>query len=223
MRNKQIITKIIVAIITLILLVAFSGFFIKANSERKAREELEALVESKEWAYERYIDSINNMEKTSAVAKDLKIIRLSWNALDEIENNEEYKKTSKGNEHLKKLREEATENLNNSFESVLAGNVLYEDYIEAELFADEKYISEENMALYHEVEEVFDNYISAKSKELRDKLGEVKTGYSESEVEFLLGSPNNTSRSTDAEFWTYNDMVLTMKNGYVYDITYSFE
>lgn len=219
--NKR--TNIIVAIITFILLLAFSGYFIKVNKENKAKEEMESVVESKEWAYESYIDSINNMEKTSAVTKNLKIIRLSWDALDELENNEDYKKTDKGNEHLDKLKKEAIENMNNSFASVMAGNVLYKDYIEAELFADEKYITEENMKLYHEVEDVFDNYVSAKSKELRDKLGEVKTGYSVSEVEFLLGSPNNISKSTDAEFWTYDDMVLTMKNGYVFEITYSHE
>lgn len=31
-------------------------------------------------------------------------------------------------------------------------------------------------------------------------------------------------RNVEAEFWTYgDDVVLTMKNGYVYDITYSLE
>lgn len=219
--NKK--TNIIVAIIAFVLLVAFSGYFIKANNERKAREELESIADSKEWAYERYIDSINSIENVSAVTKDLKIIRLSWDALEELENNEDYKKTDKGNEHLDKLKKEAIENMNNSFASVMSDNPLYEDYTEAELFADEKYITEENMTLYHEVEAVFDKYISEKSKELRNKLGEVKTGYSESEVEFLLGSPNNISKSTDAEFWTYDDMVLTMKNWYVFEITYSHE
>ncbi|KMY31548.1 hypothetical protein ACZ11_04820 [Lysinibacillus xylanilyticus] len=214
-------SKIIVAIITLVLLVAFSGYFIKIYKEKEAREELEALVESKEWAYESYIDSINNMEKTSAVAKNLKIIRLSWDALDEIENNEEYKKTNKGNEHLDKLKKEAIENMNNSFASVMKGNVLYKDYTEAELFADEKYITKENMALYHEAEDVFDRYISAKSKELKESLGEVKTGHSEDEVKLILGSPNNIFNSDEAEFWTYDDMVLTMKDGYVFDITNS--
>ena len=222
MRKNNTKSKIIVAIITFVLLVAFSGYFIKVNKENKAKEKLESIAESKEWAYERYIDAINNMEKTGAVTKNLKTIRLSWDALDELENNEDYKKTDKGNEHLDKLKKEAIENMNNSFASVMSDNPLYEDYIEAELFADEKYITKENMTLYHEVEAVFDKYVSEKSKELRDKLGEVKTGYSESEVEFLLGSPNNISKSTDAEFWTYEDMVLTMKNGYVYDITHSF-
>jgi len=31
------------------------------------------------------------------------------------------------------------------------------------------------------------------------------------------------TKSDEAEFWTYDGVVLTMKNGYVFDITYSLE
>ncbi|MFJ8460908.1 hypothetical protein ACIQ57_17455 [Lysinibacillus xylanilyticus] len=215
----------IVAIVTFVLIVAFGIYFVKAGEERHERESVEAIASAKEDAYNKYIEEIKDIVDSTYKSDQVKVAEISIEALYSVSENEDtYKKNKDGNEYLDKLTEEATKNLNESLHFLLTGFLEREHYEAIRIFADNPiHVSKENIALFEKKKENIDNADAEERQAKREELGAVQTGYSESEVKLILGSPQNVTKNNEAEFWTYGDVVLTMKNGYVYDITSSLE
>jgi len=100
------------------------------------------------------------------------------------------------------------------------------------------YVTDENKALLEYSEEKNQAKLARLRAESEAKYGDLtvaranaentlknqaQTGQSEREVRSILGSPDRTHSNDVAEFWVYDDLVLTMKNGYVFDVTRSPE
>lgn len=218
--NKK--TNIIVATITFVIIISFAGYFIKTSSDRETREELESVVRNKETAYNDYIEEIKDIVNSEKKSDRAELARISGEVLYEIDD-EYYQKTKKGDEHLDKLKVEATKNLNEALSALLSNNIVPDKIFELiSSFANNpKYVNDENIALYNRVEE--DYYKNKRQMEREAIMSKSPIGLSESEVKLIAGYPDDIFKSTEAEFWTYGDVVLTMKNGYVYDITSSLE
>ncbi|MFJ7731541.1 hypothetical protein ACIQXF_06550 [Lysinibacillus sp. NPDC097231] len=186
---------------------------------------MEAVENSKKTEYEKYIKSIKDIADSKEKSDQVKVATTSNDALYEIVRFKEYyQETKNGDDYLEKLKEEAIKNLNSSLNFLFSNGISKEHFEEVRYFAyDDEYVNNENIALYEKEKEKLDNFASQERQEQREALGEVQTGYSEREVKVVLGSPTKVTKSNEAEFWTYDDVVLTMKNGYVYDIVYSNE
>lgn len=221
--NKR--TNIIVTVITFALIVSFAGYFMITNSKKEENDNIVAVASMKEDAYNEYIESIKDILESKKSTDQVKVAKLSDEALYEVFANEKiYKETNKGNEYLDKLNEEATKNLNNSLNFLLSNGISKQNYEEIRIFADNPiHVSKKNIALFEREKEKVDKFLAQERQEKREELGAVQTGYSESEVKLILGSPMSITKSNEAEFWTYDGVILTMKNGYVFDITYSLE
>ncbi|KOP78145.1 hypothetical protein AMS59_13675 [Lysinibacillus sp. FJAT-14745] len=159
------------------------------------------------------------------------------------------KVSEKGNEYLEKLEQIALENLNKYLTDILNDDNSVELYREIDYKIYDDFLNEENKLLVEEVKEELE-ILEKKEQEENDKRkaereaeyeaehgiswnearvqaektlkSRVQTGMSKSEVTTMIGTPKDKFKSSEAEFWNYGDMVLTMKNGYVFDITYSY-
>lgn len=225
MRKNSTKSNMVIAIITFVLIVAFAGYFIKSSIDREAREKLESVALSKERSYNDYIKSIEKIVNSKKQSDQVEVAKISKEALYKIvEYDEYYKETKDGNEYLEKLEKEATKNINSSLNFLLSNNISKNNYEEIRIFADNpNYVSKENIALFESVKEEVNKSIAQDKQAQRESLGTLKTGLTESEVELLLGSPLSVTKNDEAEFWTYESVVLTMKKGYVFDIVYSNE
>lgn len=196
-----------------------------ASAKKDERENIEVVASMKEDAYNDYIESIKGIVDSKKDSEQVEVAKLSDEALLKVFKNDKiYKETKEGDEHLDKLIDEATKNLNSSLHFLLSKSISKKNYEEIRLFADSPiYVSKENIALFKKETEKMDKYLAKEREEQRKATVKVKTGDSKKDVETLLGSPIKVTKNNEAEFWTYDGAVLTMKNGYVFDITYSLE
>jgi len=243
--TKQKVDKKKFIMIAIGVLCIFVLIVIVTRPDEDERKRIKWAVESKESIYSIYKDNTKDIINSSKVEDNVSIADSSRVAISmanrSLDENHKDQITKKGNGKLNEVLEEATKTLNNSILIVLNNeNLSYEDYktikrgIEDEIVSN--YVSDENKKLY---ESIKDKYYY---KEITDSLEEsrkdqdyqnnqtrnilqsnLQTGMSESEVKKLAGLPNDTYKNDEAYFWVYDGVVLTMKNGYVYDITYELE
>ncbi|WHP41551.1 hypothetical protein QIX46_00455 [Lysinibacillus boronitolerans] len=251
MTKKQIKTNIIVAVIILLIMLGVPTYLLVSNLNDKKQEEIERFVQPKELAFKEYkksiegiLDSERKEDKVTIVIESTVVLeKMEEGLYDEYynEEKEEYHLIAKEfDKRLDKLREEAKKNLNDSLSVILAYSLetnnfdYYRELIgldywhydskkndEIDKKVSDKFLEEnsKNIPVLSEEEKAIS---SAQRKLALQSV--LQTGMSESEVRDAIGSPNDTHRNEEAEFWTYgDDVVLTMKNGYVYDITYSLE
>lgn len=250
MRNKQI-TNIVVAVITLSIMLGVPAYLLISNAVEKKRVEIDEFVQPKELAFKEYkksiegiLDSERKEDKVTIVIESTVVLeKMEEGLYDEYynEEKEEYRPITKEfDKRLDKLREEAKKNLNDSLSVILAYSLETNDfdyYRELIVLDYWHYDSKKNDEIDKKVS---DKFLEENSKNIPVLSEEEKaiasaqrklalqsvlqTGMSESEVRAVIGSPFKTYRNEEAEFWTYSDdVVLTMKNGYVYNITYSLE
>ncbi|MEQ6856001.1 hypothetical protein AAHH17_16090 [Lysinibacillus capsici] len=236
--KKKLIT-IAIGIVCIIVLIV-----IVARPDEYDRERIKRAIKSKEQIYTLYKDNTKGIINSRTVEDNVIIADSSriaiWMANRSFD--DDYDQiTKKGNDKLNEVIEEATITLNNSIPIVLnSDNLSYEDYktikrgIEDEVVSN--YVSDENKKLYDSIKDKYYYREITDSLEESKENGEfennqtksilqsnLQTGMSESEVKKLAGLPNDTYKNDEAYFWVYDGVVLTMKNGYVYDITYELE
>lgn len=232
--KKKLIT-IAIGIVCIIVLIV-----IVARPDEYDRERIKRAIKSKEQIYTLYKDNTKGIINSSTVEDNVIIADSSriaiWMANRSFD--DDYDQiTKKGNDKLNEVIEEATITLNNSIPIVLnSDNLIYEDYktikrgIEDEVVSE--YINVENKKLYESIKGKY--YYKEITESLEDQeyqnnqtknilQSNLQTGMSESEVKKLAGLPNDTYKNDEAYFWVYDGVVLTMKNGYVYDVTYELE
>jgi len=215
-RNKIIVIGIC------ILIMASTILFIESGKKRIEARNLEATASEKENTYNRYIEKMKDIADSNMKADQVEVAKISYEALNRIEDNEyRYKKIKKGDEFVEKLRAESTKNLNDALHFLLSDSLEKSHYEEIWVFANnETYVNKENIALFNERREEFEHaeYL-AKQEERESIMSKSPLGLSEGEIKLVAGNPDRIVKSAEAEFWTYGDVVLTMKNGYVYEIT----
>ena len=217
--------NILVALVSLVVLVSFVAYLVKVNAEGELRQKQESSAFHKKNNYDKYIESIEKLVDSSSKENNIELATLSIEALYKLRDDDGfYYITEENSEYLDMLTEEATKNLNDALKDLLSGSMSDEQYRKVRAFAsDENYVTAENIALLSDRRDNYYENIREKENQQKQELGAVQTGYSKSEVRTILGSPDHVMKSNESEFWTYNDMVITMKNDYVYDIVYSLE
>ncbi|MFJ7982333.1 hypothetical protein ACIQ1D_18905 [Lysinibacillus xylanilyticus] len=216
----------VVALVICVSIIVCGILYVMWGDARNEKSRLESIASSKEDLYNEYIEETKNIINSKTKADQVEVAKISDEALSEIEDLAKYKQVEKGNEYLDKLKVEATKNLNNALHLLLTASSLDRNhYEEIWVFAeDETYVNKENIALFSAKREKYEHEKRlVESRKREELMSKSLVGLSESEVKLVAGSPDNTLKSTGAEFWTYGDVVLTMKNGYVYDIVYSNE
>lgn len=208
------------------------------EAEQERLEVLEKITKAKEVSYSNYIRGIENHIDSKEYSDVLRVAELSdyyLYRMDLDENTEFYVQTEKGNEYLEKLKEATTENLNESISYLLSSSDADDSYNKIKYFdtLESEFVTVENLELLKEAEDRYNEREAIKEAEreankeeiARDRAraesilkSRVQTGMSKSEVTGMIGLPKDKFKTEEAEFWVYGNMVLTMKNGFVFQI-----
>lgn len=239
--NKK---KITINLVIYIAVFAIIGTVFLVSTIASKNNVKESIASNKEYMYERYLESLENSDNMSTVEANMSIANISKEAIENVDfqlQDEYYQKERNGNKYLEKLRQEAVKELNNALNILLSDEQLEVGiYDLSDIIVDTpEYVSKENMALYvaldkrekvryaqaekeREEERKDEPKGSSKSEDGQIDFGaeySLTSGLSEREVISIMGrKARDITKTPEAEFWTYNEVVLTMKNGFVYDV-----
>ncbi|WPK10742.1 hypothetical protein R6U77_12715 [Lysinibacillus louembei] len=230
-------------IISMVIVGILVSIFVATRPDEYERARIKEDIRVKELVYNNYKNNTKYIINSNTIEDNISIMDISHTAIVHakyrLDNNSD--QTKKGNDKLNEVIKGATKTLNNSILIVLnSENLSYEDFKSIKSTIQDEvvnsYVNDENKELYDSIK---DKYYY---KEIADSLEEsrkdqdyqnnqsrnilqsnLQTGMSESEVKKLAGLPNDTYKNDEAYFWVYDGVVLTMKKGYVYDITYELE
>lgn len=242
MSKNKALSIVGIGLLAFIVTLALISFITKWKEEKAEQERLESIAQEKESLYNEYIDSIEGLVNSERYEDAENLFDLSQSVLETMNVRrikELYQQTEKGDEFLEKLESVATENLNESINFLMKNDTELYKYYYLELITkrEPNYVSEENMSLFQEYEKKHEEKEAKRKADYKARTGvsyeearanaesylrsQIQTGMSEGEVRRLAGSPKDRFKTSEAEFWNYGDLVLTMKNGYVFDITHS--
>ncbi|REB10034.1 hypothetical protein DVB69_04300 [Sporosarcina sp. BI001-red] len=239
MKNKVFRGFLFYASATFIIISVFAGvswlFYYQDEVDNK-----KTLANQKKSFYDEQMKLLKEVSNDNKSEESLEVAMISYDIIKEIERDDSYyQRYEDGNEYLEKLEVETTKRLNDSLEYLLGKEYDAEVYGELMDFYREipDYISKENSVLLAQAEKIADEELQTEIAKIEEENKDKKkythenrkralqsifqTGMSVSEVKSAIGPPTKKYRSDEAEFWNYEDaVILTIKNGFVYDITY---